>query len=60
MNAAIKFEKEMDRDGDGVISAEEVQVATAYEKATIQSRITIASFIAVSYTHLTLPTILLV
>ena len=47
MNAAIKFEKEMDRDGDGIITAEEVQVATAYEKATIQSRITIASFIVI-------------
>ena len=44
---AIKFEKDMDRDGDGIISAEEVQVATAYEKATIQSRITIASFIVI-------------
>ena len=44
---AIKFEKDMDRDGDGIISAEEVQVATAYEKATIQSRITIASFVVI-------------
>ncbi len=42
---AIKFEKEMDRDGDGVISSEEVQVHTAYEKATLQSRLTLASFI---------------
>lgn len=42
---AIKFEKEMDRDGDGIISAEEVQVADLHEKNTIQSRITIASFV---------------
>ena len=42
---AIKFEKEMDRDGDGIISAEEVQVADQHEKNTIQSRITIASFV---------------
>ena len=35
---AIKFEKDMDRDGDGIISAEEVQVADLHdEKATIQS-----------------------
>ena len=42
---AIKFEKEMDRDGDGIITAEEVQVADQHQKATIQSRITVASFI---------------
>ena len=42
---AIKFEKEMDRDGDGIITAEEVQVADQHQKNTIQSRITVASFV---------------
>ena len=43
---AIKFEKEMDRDGDGIITAEEVQVADLHRKGyTVQSRITVASFI---------------
>ena len=42
---AIKFEKDMDRDGDGIISDTEVQIADQHEKNTIQSRITIASFV---------------
>ena len=42
---AIKFEKEMDRDGDGIISDVEVQIADQHQKATIQSGITVASFV---------------
>ena len=32
---AIKFEKDMDRDGDGIISDTEVQIADQHEKNTI-------------------------
>jgi len=42
---AVKFEKEMDRDGDGIISADEVKVADQHEKNTVPTRITIASFV---------------